>query len=131
MNEHCEDESALMDAPFVSVGDENMLRPNEVAEIEIEGDSILLCNSEGRYYAIQNLCTHDNAPLGLGRLIGWEIECSRHGAKFNVTNGDESSDWMLQSLVTFPLRIRDGKIEVQYTKPEPPAFRLIGDRNQG
>ena len=37
----------------------------------------------------------------------------------------------LQSLVTFPLRIREGKIEVQYTKPEPPAFRLIGDRNQG
>ena len=90
-----------------------------------------MCNAEGQYYAIQDLCTHDGAPLGQGRLVGCEIECARHGAKFDVTSGEESSEWMLQSLVTFPLRIRDGKIEVQYTKPEPPAFRLIGDRNQG
>ena len=108
--------------PFVEVGQEGMLKPNEVAQVEISGAQVLLCNSEGEYYAIQNLCTHDDAPLGQGRLIGCEIECARHGAKFDVTDGSAAGLPAFRPIATFPVRITDGKIEVQYKKPEPPKF---------
>ena len=49
--------------------------------------SVALCNVDGVIYAINNLCSHDDGPLGSGKLIGAEIECPRHGARFNVTTG--------------------------------------------
>ena len=49
MSECLEDSSVSPDIPFVAVGDEDMLRPNEVAEVAIEGDSILICNWNIKY----------------------------------------------------------------------------------
>lgn len=108
--------------PFTSIGEEGILRPNEVTQVAIEDTQILLCNAEGQYYAIQDLCTHDDAPLGQGRLVGCEIECARHGAKFDVTDGSATGLPAFRPIVTFPVRIKDGVIEVQYKKPEPPKF---------
>ena len=108
--------------PFTSIGEEGILRPNEVTQVAIEDTQILLCNAEGQYYAIQDLCTHDGAPLGQGRLVGCEIECARHGAKFDVTDGSATSLPAFRAIATFPVRIKDGVIEVQYKKPEPPKF---------
>ena len=73
--------------PFTSVGEEGMLKLNVVAQVAIEDTQILLVNAEGQYYAIQDLCTHDDAPLGQGRVVCCEIECARHGANFDVTDG--------------------------------------------
>ena len=108
--------------PFTSIGEEGILRPNEVTQVAIEDTQILLCNAEGQYYAIQDLCTHDGAPLGQGRLVGCEIECARHGAKFDVTDGSATGLPAFRSIATFPVRIKDGVIEVQYKKPEKPKF---------
>ncbi|MFQ5607067.1 MAG: Rieske (2Fe-2S) protein [Candidatus Zixiibacteriota bacterium] len=49
--------------------------------------SVALCNVDGVLYAINNLCTHDDGPLGAGSLAGFEIECPRHGARFDVRTG--------------------------------------------
>lgn len=51
------------------------------------GDEVLLCNVDGAFYAIANVCTHDGWPLDQGELCGTEIECPRHGARFDVTTG--------------------------------------------
>ena len=99
-----------------------MLKLNEVAQVAIEDTQILLVNAEGQYYAIQDLCTHDDAPLGQGRVVGCEIECARHGAKFDVTDGSATALPAFRPIATFPVRIKDGVIEVQYKKPEPPKF---------
>ena len=40
-----------------------------------------------RFYAIDDVCTHDGGPLAEGELIGCEIECPRHGARFDVRTG--------------------------------------------
>jgi 3-phenylpropionate/trans-cinnamate dioxygenase ferredoxin subunit len=48
---------------------------------------LLLCNVGGKFCAIDDVCTHDGGPLGEGELLGDEIECPRHGARFNVCSG--------------------------------------------
>jgi 3-phenylpropionate/trans-cinnamate dioxygenase ferredoxin subunit len=50
-------------------------------------EEVALCNVDGEIYAIANVCTHDDGPLGAGYLLGDEIECPRHGARFNVRTG--------------------------------------------
>jgi 3-phenylpropionate/trans-cinnamate dioxygenase ferredoxin subunit len=39
------------------------------------------------YYCIDDVCTHDGGTLSDGQLYGPEIECPRHGARFDVRTG--------------------------------------------
>lgn len=54
---------------------------------EVDGQRIALCNVNGRFYAIDDVCTHDGGPLDQGELQDTLVECPRHGAKFDVTSG--------------------------------------------
>lgn len=54
---------------------------------EVGEESVALCNVDGVIYAINNICSHDDGPLGDGTLDGCEIECPRHGARFDVRDG--------------------------------------------
>ena len=48
---------------------------------------VLLCNTGGSLYAIEDVCTHDGGELDQGELEGTRIMCPRHGAYFDVTTG--------------------------------------------
>ena len=61
--------------------------PGEVGVYELEGHRVALCNVDGAFHAIEDVCTHDAGPLDQGELIGNQIRCPRHGAKFDVTTG--------------------------------------------
>ena len=52
-----------------------------------EGRSLAVSNIEGDLYAIDNVCTHDDGPLGEGRLLRGRIICPRHGAAFDARTG--------------------------------------------
>ncbi len=53
----------------------------------MKGRRIAVSQVEGTFYAIDDLCTHDEGPLGEGVLRGDEVECPRHGARFSVRTG--------------------------------------------
>lgn len=55
--------------------------------VEFEEETVVLFNVNGTYYAIADLCTHDDGPLEDGNLEGYEVECPRHGARFDIRNG--------------------------------------------
>ena len=61
--------------------------PGTIEVFEVDGKRIALCNVNGRFYAIDDVCTHDGGPLDQGELDGNLVECPRHGAKFDVTDG--------------------------------------------
>lgn len=62
--------------------------PEGAAVVAEAGEQRLaLCNVDGTIFAIDDVCTHDGGPLGEGMLIGDEIECPRHGARFDVRTG--------------------------------------------
>ncbi|OIO10823.1 MAG: biphenyl 2,3-dioxygenase [Elusimicrobia bacterium CG1_02_63_36] len=55
--------------------------------VSYEGKRVAVCDVAGTLYAIEDLCTHDDGPLGDGSLDGDQVECPRHGARFDVKNG--------------------------------------------
>lgn len=55
--------------------------------VSVGGTSLLICNVDGDFYAIEDVCTHDGGPLDQGDLEGTRIMCPRHGALFDVTTG--------------------------------------------
>lgn len=72
---------------FVKAATRAELPPGSKKLLEIDGRAIALFNVDGVVYAIDDVCTHDGGPLADGELIGCEIECPRHGARFDVRTG--------------------------------------------
>jgi len=55
--------------------------------VEIGDRLIVLSHVDGKFCAIDDVCTHDGGPLGEGELAGHEIICPRHGAHFDICTG--------------------------------------------
>jgi 3-phenylpropionate/trans-cinnamate dioxygenase ferredoxin component len=80
--------------------------PGEARVFEVEGLALAVANVGGTFYAIDNLCTHDDGPLGSGKLCGSAIECPRHGARFDVRTGA-----VLRMPAAFPVKSYPTRVE--------------------
>jgi 3-phenylpropionate/trans-cinnamate dioxygenase ferredoxin subunit len=74
---------------------------------------IAICRVAGRLYAVEDLCTHDGGPLGEGKLHGHDIECPRHGARFDVRDGRVTRMPAAFPVRVFPVHEREGQIVVE------------------
>jgi 3-phenylpropionate/trans-cinnamate dioxygenase ferredoxin subunit len=63
------------------------LPPGGKKIVEVDGRAVAVFHVDGSYYAIDDICTHDGGPLADGDLIGCEIQCPRHGARFDIRTG--------------------------------------------
>ena len=68
-------------AEFIKVASTSDLPPGEKMLVEYDDEDVGLFNIDGEYYAISDVCTHDDGPLVEGRLDGDCIICPRHGAR--------------------------------------------------
>jgi 3-phenylpropionate/trans-cinnamate dioxygenase ferredoxin subunit len=80
--------------------------------VSIDGRDILLCHTKEGWYALDNVCTHAYARLSEGRLRGFRLICSLHGASFDCRTGAVLGAPAIQPLRTYPARCVDGQIEV-------------------
>ena len=55
--------------------------------LEVEDSVVVLFHVGGRFYCLDDVCTHDGGPLGEGRLCDHAIACPRHGAQFDIRTG--------------------------------------------
>ena len=94
--------------------------PAGKVRLVMEGDlRIALCNVDGQFYAIEDVCTHDGGPLDQGELEGDEIECPRHGARFNVRSGAVTLMPAAMPLQTYPVKIEGDNVFVGIDGPTP------------
>ncbi len=80
--------------------------------LEIANRPIVLLNIGGYFFAIGDVCTHDDGPLGEGQLDGYEIICPRHGARFDVRDGKATKRPAVRPTPVYPVRVVDGQIEI-------------------
>ncbi len=97
---------------YVSVAAASELPPGERLFIEIDESSVVLFNIGGNLFAIGDLCTHDDGPLGDGDLEGMEVICPRHGARFDVRTGKVLALPAVEDIPAYPIRVVDGDIQI-------------------
>lgn len=98
---------------YVVIGDQSDLPNGERLFVEIDEHQIVVFNIAGKLYAIADLCSHDNGPLGDGELeTEFEVACPRHGARFDIRNGYAMTLPAIEDIPAYPVRVTDGKIEV-------------------
>lgn len=88
------------------------ISPGSARSYSIEGKEILVCNVGGNFYVIEDVCTHDGAPLDQGHLEGKCIVCPRHGATFDVETGEALTLPALIPVMTFHSRVDGDDIVV-------------------
>jgi 3-phenylpropionate/trans-cinnamate dioxygenase ferredoxin subunit len=86
--------------------------PERVAVYRIGDHDVAVCNVDGQFYAIDDLCTHDGGSLDQGQLEGDEIECPRHGARFKVTTGEAIQLPAFEPVETHAVRVEGDALQV-------------------
>ncbi|HET7738611.1 MAG TPA: non-heme iron oxygenase ferredoxin subunit [Tepidiformaceae bacterium] len=99
---------------WVEVGQAEDVAPGTVRVVEVGDERIALCNASGTLYAVDDVCSHDGGPLDQGELIGEQIECPRHGARFDIKTGRALTLPAVRPIASYPVRICDGAIEVEF-----------------
>ncbi len=99
-------------ANYVTVAHVGDVKKGQVKTFAVNKHHLALCNVEGTYFATQDLCTHDGGPLGEGELIDHEIECPRHGGRFDVRTGEVTALPPMFPIKTFPVRVEGDDIQV-------------------
>jgi 3-phenylpropionate/trans-cinnamate dioxygenase ferredoxin subunit len=88
--------------------------PSERVSVYTVGDhEVAVCNVGGEFYAIDDLCTHDGGSLDQGELEGEQIECPRHGARFDVRTGAAVQMPAFQPVATHAIRREGDSIQVE------------------
>lgn len=97
---------------FVTVAKASDIGPGERQIFDVEGWWIAVFNVGGQYYAIEDVCTHDDGPVAEGELYGYEIECPRHGARFDIRTGAVTRMPAVIPVNWFPTRVENDEIQV-------------------
>ena len=100
-------------AEWVKVAQVGELAPGQKKQIDLDGVAVALFNVGGQYYAIEDVCTHDGAPLAHGRFNGNYIICLRRGARFDVCTGKALTMPAVEPVETYLVKIEDNDILVE------------------
>ncbi len=99
-------------AEFITVATIDEIPPGERMVVELGRHWVAIFNVDGTYYAIEDVCTHDDGPLAEGELTGCIIECPRHGATFDITNGKVLTAPAIVDVPTYAVRIQGNSIQI-------------------
>lgn len=98
---------------FVKVARAEDIAPGERLWVEFEEETVIVFNVDGRFYCIADVCTHDGGPLEDGALEGYEVECPRHGARFDVRTGAALTLPAVVPVPSYEVKVENGDIYVE------------------
>src|SRR5688572_7589861 len=100
-------------ARWITAGKTGEVPPERVKVVRTATARIAVCNVDGGVYAIEDVCTHDGGVLDQGELFGCEIECPRHGARFDVRTGKALTLPAVYPVKTYPVKVEGDQVQVE------------------
>lgn len=78
----------------------------------LDGEQIVLVMIDDEIYAFKDQCSHKEFPLSNGVLEGDQVECSWHGARFDVRTGRALCLPAIKPIKTYEVRVENGDIYI-------------------
>ena len=88
----------------------------EAKSYQIGDLKIVVCNVSGEYFAISDVCSHDDGELvsGKGKLVEHcQLECPRHGARFDVKTGKATKMPAIAPIKTYNVNVKGDELEIE------------------
>jgi len=101
---------------YIQIAPVDELPNGERLFVDIGDTPVVVFNIAGQLFAIGDVCTHDDGPLGDGEVEGFHVVCPRHGAEFDVRTGQVVSMPAVVDIPAYPVRVAEGMIEVGVPK---------------
>ncbi len=101
-----------MSDEFKMLCTENEIAEGTVKTFKVEDKAIAVARYEGVLYAVDNICTHDEGELGAGDVVKGQIQCPRHGARFDLKTGNATQMPAVIGIKTYRIKIENGDILV-------------------
>jgi 3-phenylpropionate/trans-cinnamate dioxygenase ferredoxin subunit len=81
--------------------------------LELGDRMVVLIHVGGKFFCIDDVCTHDGGPLSDGQLDDHTIACPRHGAKFDICTGKALTMPATEPTSTHEVKVEDGWVWVK------------------
>ena len=101
---------------FIVVSPVSELKNGERIFVEVGDRSLVIFNIAGDFFAIGDVCSHDDGLVGDGELEGFNIICPRHGAEFDIRTGKVMQMPAVIDIPAYPVRVVDGQIQIGIPK---------------
>jgi 3-phenylpropionate/trans-cinnamate dioxygenase ferredoxin component len=84
-----------------------------LCRLEVDGVAVCLVRTEeDDFYAVDDVCTHEEQSLSEGEIVGCQIECPLHYATFDLRTGEATALPATEPLNTYKVTVADGEIVV-------------------
>ena len=81
--------------------------------VVVDRTEVCLAHAEdGNFYAINDVCTHENFLLSGGELFDLRVECPQHGSRFNLKTGAVTGLPAVIPTKVYSVEVKDGEVYV-------------------
>lgn len=96
----------------IHIGSLDALAVGAGTKVSAGSEEIAVFRVDDTVYAIADECSHAEASLSEGELFGLEVECPRHGAEFDITDGTPKSLPATKPVRSFPTAVVNGEVYI-------------------
>jgi 3-phenylpropionate/trans-cinnamate dioxygenase ferredoxin subunit len=90
------------------------IEPEDVLRFDSGSRTFAIYRSpDDRYYATDGHCTHEEAHLAEGFVLGEIIECPMHNGRFDYRSGKAMGAPVCVDLKTYPVKVEGGRVLVK------------------
>jgi 3-phenylpropionate/trans-cinnamate dioxygenase ferredoxin component len=68
---------------------------------------------DGNFYALNDICTHEEFSLSEGELWDLDVECPQHGSRFNLVTGKVTGLPAVIPAKTYPVTVEGDEVFVE------------------
>jgi nitrite reductase/ring-hydroxylating ferredoxin subunit/DMSO/TMAO reductase YedYZ heme-binding membrane subunit len=111
---------------YVAVGVVEKIPEHRACVVSCAGERVAVFRSDGRIFAISNVCQHQNGPLGEGRIIDGCVTCPWHGYQYLPESG-ASPPPFTEKVSTYRTLVVGSQVYV-HPSPLPPGTHVEPSR---
>ena len=104
------------DVDWEMVCPESDLSLNAPHKVSIDRTDIAVVLTENGVFAVDDTCSHAQWSLADGEVDDCTIECSLHGARFDLHTGQPSGLPAVVPVATYPVKIEDGNVFIGFNR---------------
>ena len=81
--------------------------------VEVNEQLLLIFRIGQQFFCLEDICTHDGGNLSEGEHQGFQIECPRHSARFDIRTGEALSMPATKPTRAYECRVENNQVFVR------------------